>query len=70
MPIISISDERCVNCGTCVKICPMDVLRDGKKKPEIVYLQDCQSCFLCRMYCKADAININVERARPTALPW
>lgn len=70
MPILSISDERCVNCGTCVKVCPLDVLRPGKSKPEISYPQDCQSCFLCRMYCKKDAISITADRARPTVLPW
>ena len=30
MPIFSIDAENCVNCGKCVKICPLDVLREGK----------------------------------------
>ena len=45
MPIFSIDAENCVNCGKCVKICPLDVLREGKTTPEIVYREDCQSCF-------------------------
>ena len=36
MPIFSIDAESCVNCGKCVKICPLDVLREGKTTPEIV----------------------------------
>ena len=51
MPIFSIDAENCVNCGKCVKICPLDVLREGKTTPEIVYREDCQSCFLCIIYC-------------------
>ena len=51
MPIFSIDAESCVNCGKCVKICPLDVLREGKTTPEIVYREDCQSCFLCIIYC-------------------
>ncbi len=70
MPILSISKEHCINCGTCEKICPMDVLRPGQETPEIVYRQDCQSCFLCRMYCPKNAIEITAERARPAVLPW
>ena len=50
MPIFSIDAESCVNCGKCVKICPLDVLREGKTTPEIVYREDCQSCFLCIIY--------------------
>ena len=41
MPIFSIDAESCVNCGKCVKICPLDVLREGKTTPEIVYREDC-----------------------------
>lgn len=70
MPIVDISDELCINCGTCVKICPLDVLRKGEKKPEIQYRQDCQSCFLCKTYCPKKAISITATRARPTVLPW
>lgn len=57
MPIFSIDAESCVNCGKCVKICPLDVLREGKTTPEIVYREDCQSCFLCIIYCPKHAID-------------
>ena len=70
MPIFSIDAENCVNCGKCVKICPLDVLREGKTTPEIVYREDCQSCFLCQIYCPKDAIKVDTIRNRPTPLPY
>ena len=68
MPIFSIDAESCVNCGKCVKICPLDVLREGKTTPEIVYREDCQSCFLCIIYCPKHAITVDTERGRARAL--
>lgn len=70
MPIFSIDAQRCVNCGMCVKICPLDVLRAGETVPSIVYREDCQSCFLCCLYCPKNAITVNAERGRPTPSPY
>lgn len=70
MPIVSIDDKSCVNCGMCVKICPMDVLRPDDAVPRIAYRQDCQSCFLCRLYCPTNALKVTADRTRPSALPW
>ncbi len=70
MPIVDIDMEKCMNCGSCIEICPMDVLRDGDSVPLIRYGEDCQSCFLCRLYCSTGAITVNTERARPSPLPW
>lgn len=70
MPIFSIDAERCINCGKCVKICPLDVLRKGETIPEIVYRADCQSCFLCSIYCPERALVIDAERGRPTPEPY
>lgn len=70
MPIFAIDSEKCINCGTCVKICPLDVFRAGETVPEIRYREDCQSCFLCRIYCPKDAIRVDTVRNRPTPLPY
>ena len=70
MPIFSIDAENCVNCGKCVKICPLDVLREGKTTPEIVYREDYQSCFLCIIYCPKHAITVDTERGRATPEPY
>ena len=60
MPIFSIDAESCVNCGKCVKICPLDVLREGKTTPEIVYREDCPK----------HAITVDTERGRATPEPY
>ena len=68
MPFFAIDSEKCINCGTCVKICPLDVFRAGETVPEIRYREDCQSCFLCQIYCPKDAIRVDTIRNRPTPL--
>lgn len=70
MPIFSIDAEKCINCGMCVKVCPLDVLRSGESVPVICYREDCQSCFLCQIYCPKDAITVDSIRNRPTPLPY
>lgn len=70
MPIFSIDAESCVNCGKCVKICPLDVLREGKTTPEIVYREDCQSCFLCIIYCPKHAITVDTGTGTATPEPY
>lgn len=62
----------CTECGTCVDICPMDVLRTNGEsgEPVIKYLSDCQSCFLCERDCPAGAIYVTPDRERRIPLPW
>lgn len=54
--------ERCTHCGECAKICPSNVFdaRPGAP-PVIARLEDCQTCFLCELYCKADALYIGAD---------
>lgn len=71
MPVVEIKATLCNNCGTCVEVCPLDVLRvSGGNTPLIAYQEDCQSCYLCTMYCPAGAIVVTPDRARPTPLPF
>ena len=62
----------CIGCGTCVKTCPTDVLRlDAKTGKAIIkYVEDCQICHLCRMYCPVDAIVITPEKSIPVIVSW
>jgi len=65
-------NEHCTGCGTCVKVCPMDVFRLHAEtgKAVIVYPEDCQLCHLCRMYCPVDAIIITPEKSLPVIVSW
>lgn len=61
----------CNGCGTCVKICPMDIFRFDKEieKALITYLRDCQSCFICARECPQGAIDVMpfFERRMPSS---
>ena len=64
--------DRCVGCARCVEVCPTNVLDrapdDRPGGPPVIARQaDCQTCFLCELYCPVDAIYVgpHAERAEP-----
>jgi NAD-dependent dihydropyrimidine dehydrogenase PreA subunit len=51
------SEERCVRCDICVEARPtnvFDAVPDAT--PVIARQEDCQTCFMCELYCPADAL--------------
>ena len=54
-----VSATRCIKCDACVDACPDDVFdRTASGIPAIARLEDCQTCFLCELYCPVDAIYV------------
>jgi len=52
-----ISDARCVACNLCVSVCPTNVFdKVLDDVPVIARQSDCQTCFMCELYCPADAM--------------
>ena len=52
-----VSDERCVGCDICVKVCPTNVFEAvAGQAPVIARQEDCQTCFMCELYCPTDAL--------------
>ncbi len=52
-----ISAERCTACNICVTACPtnvFDAVPGGA--PVIARQADCQTCFMCELYCPEDAL--------------
>lgn len=49
---ISINKEKCINCGKCSKVCPMDL-----NVPEEINSCDCIRCFDCKKDCPVKAIS-------------
>jgi len=62
---------RCTGCNICVRACPtnvFDIVPDSA--PRITRQHDCQTCFMCELYCPEDALFVapNVEPAQAGAL--
>ncbi len=61
MPPI-INREKCIKCGTCVQICPLDVFRmeisGAEKKIVVKYPDECWHCRACEKDCSVNAISI------------
>ena len=54
-----ISADRCIRCDICIRICPAFVFDRGEDRlPVIARQDDCQTCFLCEIYCPTDALYV------------
>src|SRR3954451_10951304 len=64
-----ISTSKCVSCNMCVKVCPTNVFEavDGDV-PLIARQQDCQTCFMCELYCPVDALFVAPEAEQHVTL--
>lgn len=64
-----ISASRCIECDICVKVCPANVFDPVRKKaPVIARQEDCQTCFLCEIYCPTDALYVAPHAEGPTGI--
>lgn len=60
-----ILEDACSGCGTCIEICPTGVFATGSgAAPRIAQHQDCQTCFMCELYCREDAIFVGPDAER------
>ncbi len=58
-----ISESRCIKCDACVAVCPDNVFDSAPDGiPTIARLDDCQTCFLCELYCPTDALYVSPLR--------
>ncbi len=55
------SVSACIGCGTCYKVCPMDVFRIDTEnmKSVIAYPESCQTCGQCYLNCPTGAIGLD-----------
>jgi NAD-dependent dihydropyrimidine dehydrogenase PreA subunit len=54
-----VSEERCILCNKCVQVCPMNVFSAIKGTPPVIARKDdCQTCFMCELYCPVDALYV------------
>jgi NAD-dependent dihydropyrimidine dehydrogenase PreA subunit len=62
-----VSEERCIRCDICERVCPAFVFdRDAEGLPVIARQDDCQTCFLCEIYCPTDALYVSPIATGPS----
>ena len=61
-----ILSDRCTDCGACIEVCPTNVLDPSPSgSPLLARVEDCQTCFLCELYCRVDAIYVDPNADSP-----
>ena len=64
-----VSASRCIRCDICVRVCPADVFaKNTEGLPVIARQDDCQTCFLCEIYCPTDALYVAEVADGPTGI--
>ena len=54
-----VSEERCIKCDACIRVCPTNVFEHGPDRLPVIKRQaDCQTCFMCEAWCPADAMYV------------
>jgi NAD-dependent dihydropyrimidine dehydrogenase PreA subunit len=62
-----VSARRCIACDICVKVCPADVFDARPAAAPVIARQgDCQTCFLCEIYCPTDALYVAPDAEGPS----
>ena len=72
MAIDVLDKAACTGCGTCVDVCPEDVLYMDEKagKAFVKYPEDCVACFACEFFCPAECIRVSKDRAYELPFPY
>lgn len=61
--------DLCTDCGACIEVCPANVFDRGPAgEPILARVDDCQTCFMCELYCQADAIYVAPDCDRRIAV--
>ncbi|MFT8421457.1 MAG: ferredoxin family protein [Gluconacetobacter sp.] len=60
---VEILSQRCIGCNDCVAACPDHVLDAGPAGgiPVVARPEQCQTCFMCELYCVHDALYVAVD---------
>lgn len=63
-PQPEILEDKCVNCGKCVEVCPPKAALRGADKKVFIDYGRCISCFCCHEFCPEKAIKIKKNALR------
>ena len=56
VPKVTLDQEICINCKTCISTCPMGVYEDKGDTVEVVNEDECIACMGCVPACPVEAI--------------
>jgi NAD-dependent dihydropyrimidine dehydrogenase PreA subunit len=62
-------EDLCTGCQRCLEVCPRHVFEPAADAgpPVVARADDCQTCFACELYCRADAIYVDPDVERLVA---
>ena len=64
-------EDRCVECNLCVKVCPLNVFEKRENQPPVIARQsDCQTCYMCELYCPAQALYVSLTQKIQWMFLW
>ena len=55
---IEVDEEKCIGCGDCVDVCPVDVYEMQNEKSVPVNAEECTGCESCLEACEQEAITV------------
>lgn len=55
---LALNSERCNGCGTCLSVCPRDVLIRSNGKVEVAQRDACIECGACQRNCPQGALTV------------
>ncbi|MCK4388956.1 MAG: 4Fe-4S binding protein [Desulfobacterales bacterium] len=58
MFVPSVDKDKCIGCGECVEICPVEVWELQDEKAEPVNADECMGCESCVEACEQGAITV------------
>ena len=56
---IEVDKEKCIGCGECVDVCPVDVYEMQDEKSVPVNAEECIGCESCVEVCEQEAIAVS-----------
>jgi NAD-dependent dihydropyrimidine dehydrogenase PreA subunit len=63
-----VDTETCTSCNICVRVCPTNVFDKTDGVPVIARQDDCQTCFMCELYCPEDSLYVSPFADTPVSL--